>query len=196
MYNCTTPFGPDKSQICTDGTVGKAAFEFLEGFIRENKTSCLEPCKTIHPRISLVGKTSWQYYPRVTLYLPLTVKVSTLSETKEVTRDTTFMATLGATVGFCALCLFCLDKIIDVIFDCVESNRCFQTAWNLLANWPYLINCFLVWWPICHLCSGIRKIRSYVSLFALLATSTRVRSQKIHLFKFDWLVRRTHLLMR
>ena len=57
-YGCTSPFGLDKDNICTNNTIGKKVVStYLEWFTRsEEKTNCSRPCQLIITKAMIISK--------------------------------------------------------------------------------------------------------------------------------------------
>ena len=62
-YGCTTPFGPDKDNICTNKTIGKQAMSTYRdwfGWIGQEKVNCFKPCQMILIKAMLISKMEQQ----------------------------------------------------------------------------------------------------------------------------------------
>ena len=119
MYECTTPFGPDKSQICGKADKGQAALKMLENLLKE-KTKCLDPCMTLRPKFSLVQKTALKDNPGLTITVPRTVLVKSFVSEKI---NLPMTVNIGTNFGFCGFCLICMDKIVDLILNFFGSKQ-------------------------------------------------------------------------
>ena len=119
MYECTTPFGPDKSQICGNADKGEAALKMLENLLKE-KTKCLDPCMTLRPKFSLVQKTALKDNPGLTITVPRTVLVKSFVSEKI---NLPMTVNIGTNFGFCGFCLICMDKIVDLILNFFGSKQ-------------------------------------------------------------------------
>ena len=50
-YGCTTPFGPNKDNICTNLTIAKQVFQMYKDIWDNQNTSCKVPCKHYNLRV-------------------------------------------------------------------------------------------------------------------------------------------------
>ena len=111
-YNCTTPFGPDKSNICTDRAMGDKAMAFLKNQILFKTNDCLDSCTKIWSKWSLIEVDKWAYAPGLTITLPEIVRVTTQ---KMVNMDTPKIIKIGANLGLNGFIIAAFYKIIDFI---------------------------------------------------------------------------------
>ena len=94
--------------------------QFLEDFLREQKTNCSDPCTKIRPRFTLMDKTDWQFYPGLILSWSDVINVKTVAK---ASLDLPFAIYVGANLGFVGFCLFCMDKILDAILNFIGTKK-------------------------------------------------------------------------
>jgi hypothetical protein len=60
-YGCTTPFGPNKTHICTNETVALQALELYNDAFLDHKNLCDSPCSYIMVRATKTKNTIQRY---------------------------------------------------------------------------------------------------------------------------------------
>ena len=78
-YGCTTPFGPDKTHICTNQTLGKDALKIYQTVWKTLNTRCSKsPCRVIYTRLTNGQDqpfSTWTTRSKVTITLAENVRI-------------------------------------------------------------------------------------------------------------------------
>ena len=132
-YGCTTPFGPNKTHICTDQALGKGALEVYRNVWKTLKTKCsINPCRVIYTRL-MHGQdepeSTWMSRSRVIITLAENVKImdeiplySLLSMVAEVGGYVGLF--LGVSINQMSLVAgFLFEKIFTAYYNLTKPNK-------------------------------------------------------------------------
>ena len=114
-FGCTTPFGPNKDNICTNITIAKKAFNFYQDSINTQKSrTCPVPCKTYRIRAIKRYERS-KGYTRLVLNLNENVLVS---EEVFLYSGLSLIAEVGSYIGlFLGVSVNQVSTLLEALYD-------------------------------------------------------------------------------
>ena len=115
QFGCTTPFGPKKSNICLNQTLGQNAIELLNQMRIPANNRCLDPCTTVVPYLSIIAREQNSKSSSLSLKLPRKIKVMSSYLSYKVL---SLIAEIGGYVGlFLGVSILDLKNILNFIFE-------------------------------------------------------------------------------
>ena len=117
VHGCTTPFEPNKNQICRDPQIGMKVLEmYRENFQMNKNYTCKQPCTYISTRFTV---TKEKYQMSNTAYLSLNFKkIIKVSESQYIYSTLSLIAEVGGYVGlFLGVSVNQMTLLIDKLFS-------------------------------------------------------------------------------
>ena len=116
-FGCTTPFGPKKTDICVDNTLGQSAIELMKHLRIPANNRCLDPCTTVAPQLSVIGSQDvvpdHDRMSSLSIKLPLKIKVISSYFSYKVL---SLIAEIGGYVGlFLGVSVLDLKTVVDFV---------------------------------------------------------------------------------
>ena len=125
-FGCTTPFGPDKNNICTNITVAKQVFQQYQTIWKAHSV-CKVPCKTYYIRPMKMGESLNTHgrYKKTTKWTKMSLHLNEeviVSEEVFLYDGLSLIAEIGGYVGlFLGVSVNQISNIVDVFFDKVTG---------------------------------------------------------------------------
>ena len=121
-WGCTTPFGSNKTHICTNKTIMKEAIKYHDEKVIdvESIKECINPCKTIIPTLSFRQRLEDQIVSLLTLEFPSRVKGI---EAYQAYIFISFIAEVGGWVGlFLGVSVLDLRGLFSKIINLISQK--------------------------------------------------------------------------
>lgn len=121
-FNCTTPFGPNKAQICQDPEVGAKVNEIYIEKIEKHRHNCLSPCSFLSimaTKTKEIDKKTSYANGQLSINFKENIKVNT---SYFVYSGLTLIAEIGGYVGlFLGVSINQVTNLIEWIFTLIKK---------------------------------------------------------------------------
>ena len=75
IFGCTTPFGPNKTEVCTNKSLFDQASRLYQDGITQSNSKCLLPCSTVIPTYAIRKRSLGFAKPMIELEFPSKINV-------------------------------------------------------------------------------------------------------------------------